>query len=55
MAVPFVQGVSTGKWEPFQYGKPETKSQLLRLWDNQTAQLNEQFPKIPPARFRIVG
>src|SRR5450755_1703375 len=46
MAVPIVEGVSTGKWEEFKEPKPETKSEMLRLWDAQTAELDEQFPKI---------
>jgi uncharacterized damage-inducible protein DinB len=51
MAVPIVDGVSTGKWEEFKVDKPTTKSELLRLWDEQTAELNKKFPKIPPHRF----
>ena len=51
MAIPIVEGVSTGKWVHFEHAKPETKSELLRLWDAQTAQLDEQFPKIPPGQF----
>jgi uncharacterized damage-inducible protein DinB len=51
MAVPIVEGVSTGKWEEYKTAKPSSKSKLLRLWDEQTAELNEKFPKIPPHRF----
>jgi uncharacterized damage-inducible protein DinB len=51
MAVPIVEGVSTGKWEEYKTAKPSSKSELLRLWDEQTAELNEKFPKIPPHRF----
>lgn len=54
MAGPLVEGVSTGKWAAFEYGKPMTKTDLLRLWDTQTAELDEKFPKIPPARFWVV-
>ncbi len=54
MAVPIVDGVSTGKWEDFKMTKPETKSDLLRLWDAQTAELDEKFPKIPHHRFSEV-
>src|SRR5580693_7271352 len=46
MAVPIVEGVSTGKWEEFtqsQGQKPTTKSELLRLWDEQTAELDAKF------------
>lgn len=51
MAVPIAKGVSTGKWEEFQEQKPSTKSALLRLWDAQTVELDEQFRKIPQTRF----
>jgi uncharacterized damage-inducible protein DinB len=54
MAVPIVDGVSTGKWEDFKEPKPTTKSELLRLWDAQTAELDEKFPKIPEHRFSEV-
>jgi uncharacterized damage-inducible protein DinB len=52
MAVPIVDGVATGKWEEFNKGeKPTTKSEILRLWDEQTAALDKRFPEIPPHRF----
>ena len=54
MAVPIVEGVSTGKWEEFKAGKPSSKAELLRLWDEQTTKLNEKFPKIPSHRFSEV-
>lgn len=54
MAVPIIDGVSTGKWEDFKGTKPATKSDLLRVWDAQTAEINEKFPAIPPHRFREV-
>jgi len=54
MAVPIVDGVATGKWKEYQGAKAETKDQLLRLWDQQTAELNEKFPNIPPHRFSEV-
>jgi len=55
MAVPIVDGVATGKWEEFNKGeKPTTKSEILRLWDEQTAALDKKFPEIPPHRFSEV-
>ena len=54
MAVPVVEGVSTGNWAPFNHRKPTTKSDLLTLWDEQTTLLNEKFPQISPARFFVV-
>jgi DinB family len=55
MAVPIVDGVKTGDWKEFEGTKPDTKTELLRLWDVQTNLLNEKFPKIPPHRFSEVS
>jgi uncharacterized damage-inducible protein DinB len=54
MAVPIVDGVSTGKWEEYKESKPETKEAILKLWDAQTAELDDKFRKIPPHRFSEV-
>lgn len=54
MAVPIVEGVATGKWEEFQGTKPATKADLLRVWDAQTAAINEKFNEIPAHRFSEV-
>ena len=56
MAVPIVDGVSTGKWEDLSQSKsmPTTKEEILRQWDAQTAEIDEKFPQIPPHRFEQV-
>jgi uncharacterized damage-inducible protein DinB len=54
MAVPIAKGVSTGKWEEYKGPKPTTKSELLRVWDEQTSALNETFHQIPHDRFAEV-
>jgi uncharacterized damage-inducible protein DinB len=56
MAVPIVDGVATKDWKEFDATgtKPTTKSELLQLWDAQTKELDEKFPKIPPHRFSEV-
>lgn len=54
MAVPIVEGVTTGKWDEYKGTKPATKAELLRLWDAQTVELDKKFPKIPPHRFTEV-
>jgi uncharacterized damage-inducible protein DinB len=51
MAVPIVDGVTTGSWVEYSGTKPATKAELLALWDEQTKQLDEKFPAIPPRRF----
>lgn len=45
MAVPIVDGVATGKWEEYKGEKPESKSELLKLWDAQTKELDDKFEK----------
>ena len=54
MGVPIAQGVATGRWEEYQGSQPTTKSDLLRLWDEQTTKLNSTFGQIPPHRFREI-
>ncbi len=54
MAVPIAQGVSTGRWEEYKRPKPTTKGELLKLWDEQTAELNDNFVQIPLHRFSEV-
>ena len=51
MAVPIANGVATGNWAECKETKPTSKSELLKLWDIQTAELNEKFAQIPPHRF----
>jgi uncharacterized damage-inducible protein DinB len=51
MAVPMVQGAVSGKWDqPNRDARP--KKEVLRLWDENTEQLNALWPQIPPQRFR---
>jgi uncharacterized damage-inducible protein DinB len=56
MAVPIAEGVATGKWREFDMSKASvsTKSELLRVWDEQTARLDEVFAQIPAHRFSEV-
>ena len=50
MAVPTVKGVLSGDWQ-MASREPLAKTELLRRWDDNTAQLNELWPQIPAARF----
>jgi len=56
MAVPIAEGVATGKWREFDMSKAAvtTKSELLRVWDEQTTHLDEVFAQIPANRFTDV-
>ena len=51
MAVPMVQGAVSGEWSTSSSRDPRPKAELLRLWDESTAQLNSLWPQIPPQRF----
>jgi DinB family protein len=54
MAEPIVCGVATGKWVSSELTLPQTKAELLALWDEATIRLNTIWPTIPPRRFREV-
>ncbi len=54
MAVPTLNGVITGTWAPFSSPKATTKAEILKLWDESTAEINALWPKIPAARFQEV-
>jgi uncharacterized damage-inducible protein DinB len=54
MAVPTLNGVITGKWAQFAGGKATTKAEVLRMWDDATAEIDRLFPTIPAARFQEV-
>lgn len=51
MAVPMVHGAISGDWNASSSRDPRPKSEVLRLWDESTAQLNTLWPQIPPERF----
>ena len=54
MAVPTLNGVITRKWEQYAEAKATTKAELLKQWDDSTAQINALWPNIPAARFQEV-
>ncbi|MFT3827639.1 MAG: DinB family protein [Chitinophagaceae bacterium] len=54
-----VKGVATGKWENSESllhfspaNTPDTKEELLELWDNVTATMQAYWPQIAPQRFQ---
>jgi len=51
MAVPMVQGAISGDWKTSSGREPRPKQEVLRLWDESTAQLNALWPQIPAPRF----
>ena len=52
MGVPMVRGAVSGEWNASSSRDPRPKQELLRLWDENTEQLNALWPQIPPERFR---
>ena len=51
MAIPTVSGVITGDWSHAPADKATTKEEILAAWDRNTVELDENFPKIPLAKF----
>jgi len=51
MAVPMVRGVLTGEWSSPDTGGVDTKEEILRLWDEDTRQLDQLWPQIPVEKF----
>jgi len=54
MAVPTLNGVITKTWSSYAQPEAKTKPDLLRLWDEATAEINRLWPQIPAGRFQEV-
>ena len=54
MATPTVRGIVTGEWDEFSIKPAKTRAELLKQWDEATAQINEHWPKITTERFQEV-
>jgi uncharacterized damage-inducible protein DinB len=52
MGLPIVRGVATGKWTADEIGDPQSKSDLLRIWDEHTEEIDRIWPSIPPHRWQ---
>ena len=52
MAAPMVRGVASGTWETSMNRDPRPKSEILRLWDESTKEMNTLWATIPPERFQ---
>src|SRR3569833_772067 len=53
MAVPIARGVASGAWANDDH-EPKTKAEILRLWDESTAELDRVWKTIPAHRFQDV-
>ena len=53
MTVPMATGVATGKWPDWSdANEPKSRAEILRRWDDSTAELNRVWKTIPPHRFQ---
>ena len=51
-AVPMVRGSIDGTWDAPSSREPRPKAEVLRLWDESTAQLDALWPRVPAAKFQ---
>jgi uncharacterized damage-inducible protein DinB len=51
MGAPMAQGLATLEWESFVPEEVDSKKQLLALWDESTAEIDEFWARIPVERF----
>jgi uncharacterized damage-inducible protein DinB len=52
MAEPMARGVATGDWNTTFEREPRPKEEILRRWDESTAQIDQLWGQIPPERFQ---
>ncbi|MEO8200806.1 MAG: DinB family protein [Gemmatimonadota bacterium] len=52
MGVPTLRGMTTGAWDSEKLPTPDTKSEMLNLWDKNTEEINRLFAQIPPDGFQ---
>lgn len=51
MTTPMIRGMLTGEWSGFEMAGYSSKETVLAKWDEDTAELNEAWPKIDPTKF----
>ena len=52
MAAPTARGIATGDWDSPRDRSARPRAELLRLWDESTALIDDLWPQIPPERFQ---
>ena len=52
MAVPTLQGAITREWTSYSAPEVKNRDDLLRQWDETTAEINRLWPTIPAERFQ---
>jgi uncharacterized damage-inducible protein DinB len=53
MALPTVRGIATGDWSS-DAQEPKTRDEILRMWDEHTAEIDRLWAQVPPQRFQEV-
>ena len=51
MTAPMVRGLRTGQWDKYVLAKLDSRQAILARWDEDTALINDLWPKIDPAKF----
>ncbi|HZM96722.1 MAG TPA: DinB family protein [Vicinamibacterales bacterium] len=52
IALPMVRGIVDDEWDTSFSREERSKSEILRLWDDATQQMNATWPKVPRGRFQ---
>ena len=52
VGVPMLRGIVTTDWHKLEHPAPTSKGEVLRLWDEDTAELDRLWRQLPPERFQ---
>jgi uncharacterized damage-inducible protein DinB len=52
IGAPMVRGMATGDWQSFADRDPLPKAEVLRLWDEATAEIDALWPQLAPGAFQ---
>jgi uncharacterized damage-inducible protein DinB len=52
MAVPTLRGILTGEWQQYAGSNASSREEVLRLWDETTAEIDALLPTVPVESFQ---
>lgn len=52
MAAPMARGIATDQWGSYDVSGEKSKAEILRRWDEATAEIDEQWARTPTERFQ---
>jgi uncharacterized damage-inducible protein DinB len=52
MAAPTARGLVTGEWGHYAPRDLQSREEILRAWDESTAEIDAVWPQLPPERFQ---